>query len=40
MIQVHNLNYSTIRFILAQYYLFGWTGGRKFKHRGKSVVDY
>ena len=35
MIRDHDVNYSTIRHILAQYYLFGRAEGRKFKHKGK-----
>ena len=39
MIRDHEVNYSTIRHILAQYYLFGRTEGRKFKYKGKFDQD-
>ena len=33
LIKEHHVNYSTVRHILAQYYLFGRTEGRKFKQK-------
>ena len=35
MVQEHAVNYSTIRHILAQYYLFGRTEARKYKYKGR-----
>ena len=34
LIRDHAINYSTLRHILAQYYLFGKTEARKFKDKG------
>lgn len=40
MISEYNVNYSTIKHILAQYYLFGRIEGRKFKYRGAFGTDH
>ena len=40
MIQEYGVNYSTIRHILAQYYLFGRVQVRQFKYKGSFDNDF
>ena len=35
LIHDHKVNYSTVRHVLAQYYLFGRTEARRFQHKTK-----